>query len=194
LHRAARHFSEPELKTVRAAACDAVTDAPPARHLPSGYGLRPREHGDMPFLRELYAATREDELRALPWPAQQKRAFLFDQFDKQHAHYLQHYPLAKWWVVTHSGAPVGRLYVARTSHEVRVMDVCLLDAHRGRGVGTALMRAVIEQAQAASVPVSLHVEPFNPALRLYERLGFVDVETRGVYLFMERPLPVKPLS
>jgi ribosomal protein S18 acetylase RimI-like enzyme len=163
----------------------------PAWHLPREYGLRPREEADIAFLRELYAATREDELRPLAWPAQQKQAFLFDQFDKQHAHYLQHYPQARWWVVTHGGVPVGRLYVARTERDLRIMDVTLQGAHRNRGLGTALMRALLEQAQAAGVPASLHVEPFNPALRLYRRLGFVHVETRGVYLFMERPCSVE---
>jgi GNAT superfamily N-acetyltransferase len=136
-------------------------------------------------------ATREEELRPVSWTADEKRAFLVDQFEKQHAHYLQHYPQAQWWVVTCDGAPVGRLYLARTANDMRIMDVSLLDAHRRRGVGTALMHAVIDEAQAAGVPASLHVEPFNPALRLYQRLGFVHVETRGVYLFMERPCSVE---
>jgi GNAT superfamily N-acetyltransferase len=168
----------------------APTDAL-ARHLPRGYALRPREVHDLPFLRELYAATREEELRPVQWPPEQKRAFLHDQFEKQHAHYLQHYPQAQWWIVTCDGSPVGRLYLSRTARDLRIMDVSLLDAHRNQGVGTALMRAAIEHAQDQRVPSSLHVEPFNPALRLYQRLGFVHVETRGVYLFMERPCSVE---
>jgi GNAT superfamily N-acetyltransferase len=168
-----------------------VTEIAPARHLPHGYALRVRQEDDLPFLRELYARTREEELRPVPWTAEQKRAFLYDQFAKQHAHYLQHYPQAQWWIVTCDGLPVGRLYVALTARDCRIMDVALLDAHRNRGIGTALMRAVLEDAQAAGVPASLHVEPFNPALRLYMRLGFVHVETRGVYLYMERPCSVE---
>jgi len=37
------------------------------------------------------------------------------------------------------------------------------------------------------VPAGLHVEPFNPARRLYERQGFRTVETRGIYLYMQCP-------
>ena len=64
--------------------------------LPPAYGLKQRSEADMPFLRLLYAQTREDELAPVPWTAQQKEAFLADQFNKQHSHYLQHYPQAQW--------------------------------------------------------------------------------------------------
>ena len=35
-------------------------------------------------------------------------------------------------------------------------------------------------------PVRIHVERFNPALHLYERLGFVKAGDTGVWLLMER--------
>jgi hypothetical protein len=38
---------------------------------------------------------------------------------------------------------------------------------------------------AAGKPLRIHVERFNPALRLYERLGFRQIDDRGVYLFLE---------
>lgn len=161
--------------------------------LPKGHGLRERRADDLPFLRELYAQTREDELRRVPWPERQKREFLDDQFSKQHAHYLAHYPSARWWVLACGDEPVGRLYVEQTARDLRVMDVSLLAAHRGRGLGGALMRALMRHAAAAGLPVTLHVEPFNPALRLYQRLGFERVETRGIYYFMQR-LPAAPVS
>jgi ribosomal protein S18 acetylase RimI-like enzyme len=44
---------------------------------------------------------------------------------------------------------------------------------RARGVGTTLLAALVEHAQQAQVPApSLSVEEDNPAVRLYERLGF----------------------
>lgn len=157
-----------------------------AAALPAGYGLRVRADADLPFLCGLYAQTREEELRAVPWTAQQKRDFLADQFSKQHAHYLQHYPRAHWWIVTCGEEPAGRLYVEQTEAELRIMDVSLAAPHRGRGLGSAIMRAVLRHADAQQLPVTLHVEPFNPALRLYETFGFTRVETRGVYEFMRR--------
>lgn len=169
-----------------------VTAAEPAlaqllQALPIAYGLRQRSDADLPFLCQLYAQTRDEELAPVPWTAQQKQAFLADQFAKQHRHYLQHYPRAQWWVLTRQEAPVGRLYLEQTERELRIMDVSLMPYHRNQGLGTALMRALLEHGDDQQLTLSLHVEPFNPALRLYQRLGFVHAETRGVYLFMQRP-------
>jgi ribosomal protein S18 acetylase RimI-like enzyme len=155
--------------------------------LPPGLALRERTQADLPALATLYASTREDELRPVEWPPEQKLAFLHDQFDKQHRHYLAHYPQAQWLVVTQSEAVVGRIYLEVTALEVRVMDIAFLPTQRSHGSGTALMRALIEQADEMKLPVTLHVEPFNPAHAWYERLGFADVETRGYYRFMRRP-------
>jgi ribosomal protein S18 acetylase RimI-like enzyme len=154
--------------------------------LPAGYVLRVRADADLPFLCSLYAQTREDELRPVPWTAQQKVDFLADQFGKQHAHYLQHYPRAHWWIVMCGEEAAGRIYVDQTGAELRIMDISLAAPHRGRGLGSALIRAVLNHADAQRLPATLHVEPFNPALRLYERFGFIRMETRGVYYFMRR--------
>ena len=169
-----------------------ATNAEPApadllRALPAAYGLRPRSEADLQFLCQLYAQTRQEELAPVPWTAQQKQAFLADQFDKQHRHYLQHYPRAQWWVLTHQDTPMGRLYLEQTAHELRIMDVSLLASHRNQGLGTALMGTLLGHADDQQITASLHVEPFNPALRMYQRLGFVHAETRGVYWFMQRP-------
>ena len=48
------------------------------------------------------------------------------------------------------------------------------------------MDALLAYADRLGRPVSLHVEPFNPARRLYERLGFRVIETRGLYELMVR--------
>lgn len=154
--------------------------------LPAGYALRERTQGDLSFLSRLYASTRQDELRAVNWTAAQKAAFLQDQFDKQHLHYLAHYPCAQWLVIEREGVPAGRIYLEQTTSEIRLMDLALIPSSRSKGVGTALVHALISHADQEGLAVSLHVEPLNPAMRLYRRLGFVEVETRGYYLFMER--------
>jgi ribosomal protein S18 acetylase RimI-like enzyme len=157
-----------------------------ASSLPAKHGLRDRTEEDLSFLCRLYAQTREEELRPVPWSSEQKADFLRDQFGKQHAHYLQYYPRAAWWLITRDEAPVGRLYAEQTDAELRIMDVSLLAECRSGGLGSALMRALLRHADKHGLATTLHVEPFNPALRLYERLGFASVETRGPYFFMRR--------
>lgn len=158
-----------------------------ARSLPAAITLRTEEDRDREFLAELYASTRAEELRPVAWPPAQKRAFLRDQFELQWAHYRRHYPVAQWLVVLHEGAAAGRMYVEATRGEVRLMDVALVEALRNRGIGTALMRCLLDDADARGLPVTLHVEPFNPAAAWYQRLGFVTLEMRGIYQFMQRP-------
>jgi ribosomal protein S18 acetylase RimI-like enzyme len=65
------------------------------------------------------------------------------------------------------------------------MDIALLPPHRNRGIATALLRDLQTEAAAAAKSLSIHVEQFNPALRLYTRLGFRPIAEHGVYLLME---------
>jgi ribosomal protein S18 acetylase RimI-like enzyme len=95
--------------------------------------------------------------------------------------------------VVEKGEPIGRIYVDTTGREVRLMEVTLLPEWRGQGIGTRLTRLFLEYADALGLPASLHVEPYNPAKRMYERLGFTVAETRGIYEFMIRPARV-PVS
>jgi ribosomal protein S18 acetylase RimI-like enzyme len=123
----------------------------------------------------------------VPWDEPQKEAFLRSQFDAQDAWYRQHYAAASFEVILVEGEPAGRLYVHRGKSEIRIVDIALLPEHRGNGIGTSLLRDLLAEADAAGKRVTIHVERFNPALRLYERLGFSIAEDKGVYLFLERP-------
>jgi ribosomal protein S18 acetylase RimI-like enzyme len=156
-----------------------------------GLAFRPLRHADLPFLERLYAATRQQELAPVPWPAEAKQAFLAQQFRAQHAHYQQHYPAADWLVILRADATIGRLYVARWEREHRVIDIALLPEHQRQGLGSALMRDLLDEAATAGKAVSVHVEKNNPAMGLYRRLGFVTAEDKGVYDLMRCEPPVR---
>ena len=153
--------------------------------LQSGITLRPAGPGDRDFLLRVYASTREEELRLVDWSTDQKAAFLRMQFEAQDAYYREHYDPATFDVVEVDGEPAGRLYVARWEDEIRIMDIALLPQFRGHGVGARLLRGLLDEAARARRRLSIHVEKNNPALRLYERLGFAPVADRGVYLLLE---------
>ena len=162
----------------------------------SGFCLRQALPRDLPLLAEVYASTRVEELLQTGWNDHQKKAFTDWQSAKQEEHYALHYPRAERLVIGLSGdegltgaevPAIGRIYIDTTSLEVRLMDVTLLPAWRNRGIGSRLMAVLLQYAEALGRPMSLHVEPFNPAKRIYERMSFVVVETRGLYEFMVRP-------
>ncbi|HLA63681.1 MAG TPA: GNAT family N-acetyltransferase, partial [Rhodothermales bacterium] len=89
-------------------------------------------------------------------------------------------------LVLRDGKPIGRLYVERGGAEIHVIELSLLPEARGAGLGTQLLTALLEEGAASGRTVAIHVEKFNPALRLYQRLGFEVADDRGVYWYMER--------
>jgi ribosomal protein S18 acetylase RimI-like enzyme len=147
--------------------------------------LRAIQPDDEEFLCRVYASTRTEELAPLAWSEEEKAAFLRTQFAAQHRYYQESYTSSRFDVVLVDGRPAGRLYVARWPEELRVVDIALLPEFRRRGIGTALLGALQEEGAASGRPVRIHVERFNPALVLYERLGFHLLEDRGVYVFLE---------
>ena len=153
--------------------------------------LRRITDADMDFLQRLYATTRQDELDQVPWTDEQKAAFVSQQFHAQHQYWQENYTDTSWDLVVGDGEPIGRLYVARWSGDIRIVDIALMPECRGGGVGTRLLRDILAEGDATGRKVSIHVEIYNPARRLYERLGFVQAGERGVYLLMERP-PERP--
>lgn len=149
--------------------------------------LRAITDDDHDFLCALYGSTREDELAAVPWTREQKDVFIKMQFHAQHIYYTNpdNYPNTSLDVILLNGQPVGRLYINRWPDDIRVMDIALLPEYRKRGIGTALIQQILDEAREKNARVSLYVESFNPAYRLYERFGFHPNGTNGVYTFME---------
>lgn len=148
--------------------------------------LRPVTPEDESFLARLYASTRTQELAQTNWSDEQKALFCRMQFNAQTTDYQRNYPDASFDVIERDGVAAGRLLVLRSEEEkIHVIDIALLPEHRGAGIGTKFLRELQEEAKAAGKKLSIHVEQFNPARRLYERLGFKQVEEKGVYLLMQ---------
>jgi len=141
---------------------------------------------DSDFLYRVYASAREAELALTGWDDAQKMAFLRMQFNAQHAYYQEHYTTAQFLIIELEGEPIGRLYVVQWPDEIRIIDIALLPEYRDRGYGTRLLDNILAEGARAGLPVTIHIEQFNPALKLYERLGFRPITAHGVYYLMEK--------
>ncbi len=149
------------------------------------YSLIPAQSSDAPFLLAVYASTRAEELAQVDWTPEQKQAFVAMQYNAQASHYARFYPEAEYFIIQCDGVPAGRLIVQRGRTALLLMDIALLPQFQRAGVGTAVICDLMDEARRAGVPVVLHVENFNPARRLYERLGFRVCAEESIYLEME---------
>lgn len=136
---------------------------------------------DEPLLRELFRSTRSLELALLPWDDAAKEGFVSMQLAAQRAQQQRQHPQARSEVVLVDGVPAGRLVVDRAADHVHLVDIALLPAYRGRGVGGQLLTELLAEGRR----VTLQVERDNPARRLYERLGFRVVAAGPVHDLME---------
>jgi GNAT superfamily N-acetyltransferase len=148
--------------------------------------LRRAQPADQSFLLSVYASTRLDEMALVPWSVEQKSAFVQMQFRAQAQSYLNQYPGAQYYIIEQGGQPIGRMIVDRSAQAILLMDITLLPVYRGRGLGTALICQLLDEADGSGREVRLHVEDFNRAMRLYLRLGFVKTGQAGIYSEMTR--------
>jgi ribosomal protein S18 acetylase RimI-like enzyme len=158
--------------------------------LADSVSLRPERPEDDAFLLDVYGSTRQEELDLTGWNAATREAFIKMQFNAMRQGYAGMFPHGSFNVILLNQQPVGRIVVSRGDIEFRVVDMALLPAFRGRGVGTFLLRELIAEAARANKPVRLHVLKMSRATRLYERLGFVRFGEEGFHDQMEwRPSP-----
>lgn len=148
--------------------------------------LRPAAEADYEELVRIYASTRAAELAQVTWDDAQKLAFCRSQYDAQKAEYDARFPDAEYDVIELEGRTVGRVWIGRAEEEIRLLDIALLPEVQRRGLGAAIVGALIEEARASGKRLRHMVFMLNTnAHRLYERLGFRVIEDIGGYLHME---------
>ncbi|TKT69904.1 GNAT family N-acetyltransferase [Aquamicrobium sp. LC103] len=160
----------------------------------STFSLRPAEAPDAPFLREMFVGARERELGGL---SPEIRDGMAEQQYRIHQKGLgAAYPDARHLIVlAASGAsgelekPVGVITLANRPGELWIVDMALHPAHRNAGLGTALLESLMEDCRRDCMTMRGSVTPYNPARRLYARLGIREIgtESRGYIALEWRP-------
>lgn len=140
---------------------------------------------DREFLLRVYAAGREVELSVLPFDDAQKRAFCEHQLAAQTSYYEEKFPHATHVVILFGGECVGRLYVDRRDALISILDLAVLAEHRKKGVGTHIVKALLDEAALSDKRVGVYVESFNPAQKFFRDLGFELVESDQMNLYFE---------
>jgi ribosomal protein S18 acetylase RimI-like enzyme len=150
--------------------------------------LRPERDDDREFRYRLFCDSRQPEFALLPPPVYQQ--IMAHQFHAQTAGYRGQFPQARFDIIELAGERIGRIVVDRPGTMMHIVDQAIVPLLRGRGIGTAIMRVLMDEAQAAGLPVRLEVASENdPAYRLYQRLGFVPIESAPLYMRLEWRAP-----
>lgn len=158
----------------------------------STLAVRPALPQDEIFLYELYSAVRAPEFALAPIPVAQKEDLMRMQFRGQMSSYAQMYPNSCYHLVLLDGKPAGRLWVAPGNGEFQLVDIAVHPNLQSKGIGTALIRRLQQEAASARLPIRSCVFKFNPgSLRFHQRLGFAIVREDQMYRYMEwRPVPL----
>ncbi|KML62452.1 GCN5 family acetyltransferase [Burkholderia cepacia] len=123
--------------------------------------LRPASLEDLPFLLTLRRLTMTEHLQRVGAPTD----------DATHDRRIRaNFEAAM--IVCEGADAIGLLKVTRAAGEWHVHQIQILPAWQGRGIGEAVLRALLTDAARENACVSLSVLHGNPAWRLYERLGF----------------------
>lgn len=149
--------------------------------------LRPATEQDAAFLFALYRSVREPELQAIGWPDAQVDAFCEMQHRFRTAGYGQYLPPVETTLVLWQGNPAGMLAVCRSAERWVLVNIELLPAARGKGIGSELIARLQQDAVSAGVGLRLQAASASPAVRLYERCGFESVTDDGMVRHMEWP-------
>ena len=156
----------------------------------NGITLRPCDDCDEGFLFALFKSVRTDEFTALNWSPAQLEPLLRIQFSAQSQSYASTFPQSVHEIICSGEEPVGRMITDNAAEAVHLVDIALIPAYRGRGIGAALVQGLQAQCSVLRKPLRLHVVATNRAVRLYERLGFVVTGGTEMYHLMEwTPLP-----
>ncbi len=147
--------------------------------------LRPVAPADDSFILSAYSSTRADELQQVPWTTEQKEAFVKMQFAAQKEHYATSYPQASHDVICVDETAAGRIYLDRGPESFHILDITVLPQYRNQGIGSILLRRLLEEAGQSGKAVTIYVETFNPSVRLFERLGFQKAQEKDFLLLMK---------
>jgi ribosomal protein S18 acetylase RimI-like enzyme len=153
--------------------------------------LRSEREEDRDFRFRLFCASRPPEWDLVQIDPALRDQLMQHQFHAQTVSYRAQFPNARFDIIECNDEAVGRIVVDRPGGNIHIADQAIVPAMRNQGIGSAIMRALSDEAARTCIPVRLKVASSNrPAMRLYLRLGFVPTASDAAYIDMEwRPAP-----
>ena len=148
--------------------------------------LRPERADDADFLYALFRSHALSDLAAMPADDAMKESLLRMQFRSQTATYRAQNPDARFDILERDGVPFGRFIVAEDNGIATFVDFALLPGNRGAGLGTEVVRWMLDWVAERCAVVRLSILCNNlPSLRMTSRVGFVPVRQAPPFVLLE---------
>lgn len=137
--------------------------------------LRLSTEHDEEFIQQLFACSAGAGLPAelLAWQSRLQRL-----------QYQQVFPAVRFNLILLAGDPIGRLYVAHTPDALVLLEITIIPRYRGQGIGSSLIRNLLNDAARLRIPVQLKVRKDSAARRLYRRVGFIEAGEDDLFISM----------
>jgi ribosomal protein S18 acetylase RimI-like enzyme len=132
--------------------------------------LRSATAADAEFCYQLHKAAMGEYVAAIwGWDEQVQRAFHEHAFNPR-----------RWQIITAGQADIGMLDVDYRPGEIFLSRIEIHPGHQGRGIGTRIISALVEEAERKGQHLVLDVLTVNRrAQALYRRLGLTEVTRHG---------------
>jgi len=153
------------------------------------YELRAALWEDNPFLEALYADAHGPEFASLSLPAPDLAHLVALRFKAERMAFATQLLDADHNIIWVDDHRIGRVLLNETPTEIQLVDLALLTPLRGAGVGASIIEQLQTYAAQHNLPLRLSVHPRNPATRLFERLGFINVSADTTRIDMEWTAP-----
>ena len=141
------------------------------------YELRQASENDKEFLASLHKLCYRDVVEAQfgRWDDEIQRGF----FEKK-------WKPNNYQIIILAGQAVGAVSVEHCADHIFLSEVQVQPGFQSRGLGSQIIKAVLANAAAQSLPVRLQVLRKSKAINLYHRLGFSQTGDTDTHVLMEK--------
>jgi GNAT superfamily N-acetyltransferase len=137
---------------------------------------RPAQPSDMDFARDVHhRAYRDVVVRQFgPWDETAQGRWFNDDW---RGHLFE--------IVICDGNSCGYLSSEERPDSISVREIVLAPEFQGQGIGTSILKEIIERASGSGRPILLRTQHQNRALNLYLRLGFREIQKTDTHTYLE---------
>lgn len=143
--------------------------------LPLKYTLQPTSSQDLEFLYDLHKSSQGQYI---------KNIWGWDE-DQQFRMFKVHFSTDQQQLITYQKRRVGVLQLQSSQTTIEIQRIQVLPAFQNKGIGTSILKRLIQRSEQEKKTLSLRAFPNNPAHRLYQRLGFREAKRTDLHIYMQ---------